>query len=76
MRNTLIPLDIIFVKKSGEILNIRANAKPLDEGPRYSSDGKAKAVLEIPGGRAAELNIKPGDIIRHAFLGNTKTAKN
>ncbi|MCK0070983.1 DUF192 domain-containing protein [Kordiimonas laminariae] len=76
MRNTLIPLDIIFMKKTGEILNIRANAKPLDEGPRYSSEGKAKAVLEIPGGRAEELNIKPGDVVRHAFLGNAKTSKN
>ncbi len=72
MSNTLIPLDIIFIKKNGRIVNIEAMAKPLDEGPRYSSIEPSRAVLEIPGGRAKELGIKPGDIIRHAFLGNMK----
>ncbi len=74
MRNTLIPLDIIFLKSSGEILNIRKMAEPLTETGRTSL-GLAKAVLEIPGGRADELNIKAGDIVRHSFLRNWPVSK-
>ena len=60
MKNTLIPLDMVFVRADGSIANIAANTVPLslDSVP---SDGPVKAVLEIAGGRAAELGIKPGD---------------
>jgi len=69
MRNCLISLDIIFLNPDGSIINIVANAEPGTDTPRRSS-GPAKAVLEIPGGRAAELGLAPGDTVRHALLGN------
>ena len=59
MKNTLIPLDMVFIRADGRIGRI-ATAKPLDETPVPSGDATA-AVLEIRGGRAAELGIKAGD---------------
>lgn len=63
MRNTLIPLDMIFVRADGSIANIAANTVPYSEEPMIS-DGIVAAVLEIPGGRSAELGIKPGDTVK------------
>ena len=60
MKNTLIPLDMVFVRADGSIANIAADTVPLSLEP-VPSDGPVKAVLEIAGGRAAELGIKPGD---------------
>ena len=60
MRNTLIPLDIIFVRADGSIANIAANTVPYSEEP-VRSDEPVAAVLEIAGGRSGELGIKPGD---------------
>lgn len=59
MRNTVLPLDIIFIGTDGRIINIAANTVPysLDS---HRSFGVAAAVLELNGGRAAELGITPG----------------
>ena len=60
MKNTPISLDIIFIGLDGRISNIAAMAEPYSEEQIYSI-GSASAVLEIAGGRAAELGIAPGD---------------
>jgi uncharacterized membrane protein (UPF0127 family) len=63
MRNTVIPLDLLFVAPDGTVLNIAADAKPYDE-TKLQSLGPVKAVLELPGGRAAELGIASGDQVK------------
>ena len=59
MKNTLIPLDMVFIRADGTIARI-ATAKPLDETPVPAGEPVA-AVLELRGGRAAELGIREGD---------------
>ncbi len=60
MKNTLIPLDIIFIKQDRTIVNIAENTVPLSLDPVPSLE-PVVAVLEIAGGRSAELGIKAGD---------------
>jgi uncharacterized membrane protein (UPF0127 family) len=60
MKNTLIPLDMIFIQADGTVSHIAERAVPrsLEIIP---SEGPARAVLEVNGGTAARLGIKPGD---------------
>lgn len=62
MQNTLIPLDIVFIRSDGTIVRI-VNAKAMDLTPLPSGQPVA-GVLEIRAGRAKELGIKEGDIAR------------
>ena len=62
MRNTVIPLDLVFVAPDGRVTNIAAQAQPYDES-KLKSAGVVKAVLEILGGRAKELGVAPGDVV-------------
>jgi uncharacterized membrane protein (UPF0127 family) len=69
MKNTLIPLDILFIKENGEIHHIHKNAQPHDLSG-VPSMGNATAALEINGGLTTKLNIQTGDKIRHAVFSN------
>lgn len=60
MKNTLIPLDMIFVRPDGTIGSIAANTVPLSLESVPSGE-PVSAVLEIAGGRSAELGISAGD---------------
>ena len=62
MRNTEIPLDMIFVNASKTILNIAKNTTPYSD-VSYTSAGAAKYVVEVNGGFTDAHNIKPGDVI-------------
>ena len=68
MKNTVIPLDIIFIRPNGTIHRI-ANARALDLSPVQSYEPVA-AVLEIAAGRAAQLGIREGDRVASSALGN------
>ncbi|PZQ43723.1 MAG: DUF192 domain-containing protein [Micavibrio aeruginosavorus] len=71
MKNTLIPLDMIFIGKDGTIVNVHANAVPNDL-TAIKSEGPAAAVLELNGGTAGRLGIQAGDKVRHVFFGNAR----
>ena len=65
MHNTFIPLDMIFVREDGTIASI-ATAAPHDLNLVYPSE-PIVAVLEIAGGRAAELGIREGDRVAYSL---------
>ncbi len=67
MRNTYISLDMIFIRADGRILSIARNTTPLsDEG--VPSGGAVRAVLELVGGRAAQIGALPGDRVIHRIF--------
>lgn len=67
MKNTLIPLDIVFIDESGTVVNIKENALP-GSLEKISSGQPVLAVLEIPGGSAHKKNIIVGTkILSHYF---------
>ena len=70
MRNTLLPLDMIFIKPNGTIAHIHDSAQPLDETPVSGGQGNL-AVLEINGGLSKKLGIAPGDVVQHTAFADT-----
>lgn len=69
MRNTFIPLDMIFIRANGEIEAIKDNAVPHSEVP-IGPQAPVRAVLELVGGAAQKMGIKPGDRVHHAIFDN------
>ena len=67
MQNTFIPLDMLFIKADGHILNIHERAIPHDQSSIFAA-GPVRAVLELNGGTVARLGIKPGDRVEHAIF--------
>jgi uncharacterized protein len=68
MKNTYIPLDMIFIRGDGRILRIAENTMPLSEA-LVPSGGPVRAVLEVNAGTAKKLGIAPGDRVGHAIFG-------
>ena len=69
MKNTLIPLDMVFIAADGTVRHVHANAVP-HSTDAMPSKYPVRAVLEINGGSAKLLGIKPGDKVKHPIFGN------
>jgi uncharacterized membrane protein (UPF0127 family) len=68
MKNTYVPLDMIFIRADGRILNIAENTVPLSEA-LVSSSGPVRAVLEVVAGTSKKLGIAAGDRVVHPIFG-------
>ena len=73
MRNTLIPLDMIFADATGTVQRIHENAVPLDETPIPGGDD-IQYVLEINGGMSDRLGLSAGDEMRHPAIAQDRAA--
>jgi uncharacterized membrane protein (UPF0127 family) len=68
MKNTYIPLDMLFIRADGRIQRIAQKTEPLSERI-IPSGGPVRAVLEVIGGTARKLGIAPGDRVAHPMFG-------
>ncbi len=69
MKNTFVPLDILFIGADGRIVNIAHDATPHSEDSIFS-DGEVVSALELAAGVTEKLGIEPGDLVRHRIFGN------
>lgn len=67
MKNTLIPLDMVFADATGTVTRVYANAVPGDLTPIDGGEG-VQFVVELNGGLAAKLGIAPGAVLRHPAI--------
>ncbi len=67
MKNTLIPLDMIFADETGTVTRVHENAIPHDETGIDGGEG-VKYVLEINGGLSGRFGIEPGSELRHPSI--------
>ncbi len=74
MKNTLIPLDMIFMDKTGKIITIARNTKP-HSLRRVSSGVAVTSVLEVNAGLCRKWNLGRGDQVYHALFGNAPLDK-
>ncbi|MDE2364725.1 MAG: DUF192 domain-containing protein [Hyphomicrobiales bacterium] len=68
MKNTYIPLDMVFVGKDGRVVSIAANTEPFSERT-IPSGGPVTGVVELNAGAAAKINLQAGDMVRHPMFG-------
>ena len=68
MKNTFIPLDMLFIDAEGRVANIAERTVPMSLAT-IASHGPVRAVLELNGGTARRLGIKPGDRVLHPMFG-------
>jgi uncharacterized membrane protein (UPF0127 family) len=68
MRNTYIPLDIIFIGPDGRIQSIASNTPTLSDAPIHAAPGPVRLILEINAGLSEQLGISPGDRVAHRLL--------
>jgi uncharacterized membrane protein (UPF0127 family) len=68
MKNTYIPLDMIFISRNGTVTSVAANTEPMSERT-ISSGPPAFAVLEVNAGVASKIGLKPGDRVVHGLFG-------
>ncbi len=71
MKNTYIPLDMLFITRDGRIVRIAENTEPRSERI-ISSSVPVRSVLEVPGGTAARLHIKVGDRVKFPLFDTSK----
>ncbi len=66
MKNTFIPLDLIWISAAGEVVDVRADAEPCraDPCPNYEPSKPGRAVLEVNAGFAAAHGVRPGVVLR------------
>lgn len=68
MKNTFLPLDMIFIGRAGKVVWLAENAEPLSE-KIIPSGAPAYAVLEVNAGTAARIGLRIGDSVRHPLFG-------
>jgi uncharacterized membrane protein (UPF0127 family) len=73
MRNTYIPLDMLFIRPDGVIHRIEMRAEPMSERV-ITSGGPVSAVLELAGGATERLGIKAGDRVRYPLFSSAAPA--
>ena len=67
MRNTPLPLDMLFIRADGTISSIQRQTEPFSRTPIFSTE-PVRAVLELLGGTCERLGVEPGDTVRHRLF--------
>ena len=73
MKDTLIPLDMMFIDSTGTVRHVHHEARPLDESPVFGGND-IQYVLEINGGLARQFGIEEGSHVRHPAVDSTLAA--
>jgi uncharacterized membrane protein (UPF0127 family) len=71
MKNTYIPLDIVFIAEDGHIVNIAERTIPMSTKP-IPSEGPVLGILELNSGTTRLLGIVPGDLVLHSAFGTAE----